>query len=510
MKLVLVLLALLCLSSITAQTIYNPGMNVDVKDLLIFKIKDVIVPEIMEEFKQIQIPDQGVTHDSYELRVYGLEADIVPLTKDQIQIITDEPQNALTVTVNNFQMSFEGNAYARALFIHLHGSATIQALLRTVSFTVVPKLRVDGDLNAIDYDIKDIKIDVHAGDIKFSKLTIGDLPSWLLASITNVFIESATFIYHEFEGFLDGLIVKALDKWRVAIPDAIEIPDTQFSVSVSFPNVPHFKADRIELPFDGTIFLTSEGYHPSATEISPIPSFNPEDPNNIQVFLHEHVLNTAIAAIKKSNAVLTVNEEMLTRFQLPTNILLVKWFSHLFPKLLCSYDKDATMSIDLGVDPNLETSLHFTESKIHGEFSPMFKFNVIDNLAFTLSFRAVIDVDLQFSTEDKTSVVHGLLNTLDIADINFVAGGIPSSDLPDIINKFKPIATSMIITTVNNMLITGVTIPVIQAIKAAFEVDIEDINLGINNQYAGASLTVDVSQLDKILAGLKKLGYNMN
>lgn len=503
MKLVLVLLALLCLSSVTAQTIYNPGINVAVKDLLIFKIKDVIVPAIMEEFKQIQLPDQGVTHDSYELRVYGMETDIVPVTKDQIQIITDEAQNTLTVTVHNFQMSFEGNAYARALFIHLHGSATLQALLRTVSFTVAPKLRADGDLNAIDYDIKDVKIDLQAGDIKFTKLTIGDLPSWLLTSITNVFIESATFIYHEFEGFLDRLVVSVLDLWKYAILDALEIPDTQFSASISFPNVPHFKADRIELPFDGTVFLTSEGYHPSATEISPIPSFNPEDPNNIQVFLHEHVFNTAVAAVKRSSAVLRIDEEMLTRFALPTNILLVKWFSHLFPKLLCSYEKEATMSIDLGVDPNMETSLHFSQSKIHGEFSPMFRFNVVDSLAFTLSFKAVIDVDLSFSVEDKTSVVHGLLNTFDLVNINFVAGGIPSSDLPEIINKFKPIATSMIITTVNNMLNTGITIPVIQAIKTAFEVDIEDINLSLNNEFVAASLNVDVSQFDKILAGLR-------
>lgn len=506
----MVLLALLCISACTAQTIYNPGLNVAIKDLLIFKIKDVIVPEIMEEFKQIKIPDQGSSHEHYELRVYDMEADIVPLTKDQIEIVTDEPQNTFGITINNFQMSFDGHAYARALFIHLHGEAALSALIKTVSFTVAPKLRADGDLNALDYDIKDIKIDVKAGDIKFTKLTIGDLPSWLLTSITNVFVESLTFIYHEFEATFDSLIRKVADKWRVAIPDAMEIPNTQFSVSLSFPDVPHLRADRIELPLDGSVFVTAEGYHPSATEKSVIPAFNADDPNNIQLFFHQYVANTAINSIKKSGAVFSVTEELLERFQLPTNILVVKWFSHLFPQLLCTYDQEATMSIDLGIDPTLNSAITFTPNKIHGEFSPMLVFHVGDKHAFTFSFRGVLDLDINFSVADKVTTVTGVLNSLDMADATFAPGDVQTSNLPDIISKFKDTAETLILTTVNNMLETGVTIPVIPVIKEAFEVDVETINMNVDQDHLSASLTVDVEQMERIFAAISKYGYKIH
>lgn len=509
MKLLLLLVALLCATTCTAQTTYNPGMNVDIEDWLVYNIKDIIVPELMEEFKQIDIPDQGVSHEHYELKVYNMETDIVPLTKDQMEIVTNQTENSLTISISNFQMSFSGNAYARALFIHMHGEAVLQALLRNISITITPKLRADGDLNALDYDIKNIKIDFKAGDIKFTKLTLGDLPSWLLASLTNAFVETFEFVYHEFEQTLDGLVVKLLDKYRVSIPDAIVIPNTPFSASVSFPNVPQLKDDRIEVPFDGTVFLTAEGYHPSATNKSEIPSYDSDDQNNIQVFLHEYVLNTALNALKKAGSAFRVDADVLSRFQLPVDIMLTKWFSHLFPKLLCTYDENAKMAIDVSVDPNLESSLHFSADKLHGEFSPMFKFYANDDLAFTLSFRAVLDVELHFAVEDKTSTVHGVLNTVDLADINFVAGSVPSTDIPDIVNKFKNVAEVAVTNTVNNMLATGVTIPIIQVIQEAFEVDLDSINLALKDQYSKATFTVDITQMDALVAAFVKLGYKL-
>jgi hypothetical protein len=501
MKAIFFLLAV-CIFTCSAQTIYNPGLNVAIKDWLIFKIKDEVVPKIMEEFKEVQIPDQGVTHDHYEVKVYAMEADIVPLTHDQIQIITDEAQNSLTVEIDGFQMAFDGQAYARALFVHAHGEATIDVKLEKIAFTIEPRLKADGDLNQLDYFVDGITIDVKPGDIKFSKLTIGILPSWLLTSITNVIVESATFMYKTFEKSLDNIIVKVLDKFRVNIPDAVAVPNTPFSVSLSFPNVPQMKADRIELPFDGSVFVTETGYSPVSSEKSAMPAFNPEDPNNIQVFFHEYVANTAINSLKSAGSSLRVDNEMLSVFGLSTDILVVKWLSHLFPKLLCTYDKAAEMSLDLAVSPTLNSALQFSPGKLHGEFSPEIKFNVEKELAFTVSFRGILDADVQFEVVDKVSTVRGTLNTLDMADITFVAGTVPSSDLPDIINTFKTMAEGLIINLLNGMLQTGFTIPIIPVIQEAFEIDIEDINVSLAQDHLAASLTVDVAQMDKLFNGL--------
>jgi hypothetical protein len=128
------------------------------KDWLIFKLKDQVVPEIMEEFKQIQIPGFDYKKDHYEIKAYDLETDITPLTGDQIDIVTDEAQNTLSVSVKGFKMEFHGRSYARLFFIHAHGYVDIEATIDEVKFTVAPKLRADGTKNAIDYDIKDIKL----------------------------------------------------------------------------------------------------------------------------------------------------------------------------------------------------------------------------------------------------------------------------------------------------------------------------------------------------------------
>lgn len=500
----IILLVSLVLALSSAQQIYSPGINVGIKDWLIFKIRDEILPEVMEEFKQITFPDQGVVQDHYEVKVYGMEADIIPLTKEQITIITDEAQNTLTVEIDNFQMSFEGHAYARALFVSTHGEAAINVKIEKISFTVEPRLIVDGELNRLDYNIDAIALDIKAGDIKFTKLTLGVLPSWLLTSLTNVIVESATFVFHEFEGIFDKIVVKVLDKWRVSIPDSIVIPGTKFSASLSFPNVPRLKADRIELPLDGTIYVTEQGYTPTTREITEMPSFHTEDPNNIQIFLHQYTANTALKSIASSATVLRVDNKVLEQFGLATDVLFVKWLSHLFPKLLCSFDKEAEVSIDLGIDPNLVNDIEFSSNKIQGKISPSFKFLVGEEHAFTLSFTGEIDVDVAFGVADKITKVTGTVNVLDMHDMTFVAGKVPDIELSNIINIFKGTAEVYAIGILNNILAAGITIPIIPVIKEAFEVDIDSVELVLQDQHLAASLTVDISTKERLFNMLTK------
>ena len=81
---------------------------------------------------------------------------------------------------------------------------------------------------------------------------------------------------------IDKMIVEILDKHRADIPDEINVqPFIKYplTMSLSFPNVPHLFSDRVEMPFDGTIYLTSEGYHPFADPAPPMPSFNAGNPN---------------------------------------------------------------------------------------------------------------------------------------------------------------------------------------------------------------------------------------
>lgn len=170
----------------------------------------------------------------------------------------------------------------------------------------------------------------------------------------------------------------------------------------------------------------------------------------------------------------------------------VKWIAHLFPKILCYYDKEAEVAIEFSVSPNLDTSLHFNDGKLTGNFSPMLKFTVAGDHAFSFTFRIAVDIDLQFSAADKTSIVKGTLNGIDMAETTFIPVKVPSSDLADIVNKFKPMALPMVVSNVNNILAAGVTIPVLQVFKQAFEVDVDTVIISLKPQVVQASVAVDI------------------
>lgn len=495
MKLIYFLLLAACMSSVYGQNIYNPGVTVMIKDWIIFKIKDVVVPDIMEQFKQIKIPDTGYNETHYELMAYDMETDIQPLDGKHIDVITDEAQNTLTVTLHGFTVSFHGNAMARFYFLHAHGECTISATIDTLTFTLSPKLRADGAKNALDYDL--VNFDLKPGKIEFTKLTIGIIPESILEFLANNIIKACEFIFDEFRGILDTVIVKVVDRYRVAIPDSIVIPqtDSKYSASLSFPNVLRLKADRIEVPIDGTLFLTADGYDPRKDDKSLIPAYNLDDKNNLQVHIHEYVINTALKAVQKQGTTLLVDKEFLKPLNLPVDVLTSTYIGHIFPGTICAYGKDKPMTIRIGIKQHDDTSIHFADGKIHGEIIPQFSFYAGDELAFTFDAKFTFDTDVTFTIADKEAILTGKMNTLTLTNPNFVPNKVTKSDLPDIINKFEPMASAAATNAVNQILAAGVKIPIVHVFQQIFQVDIDSVFAKMSNQYMEVSFTIDIHQM---------------
>lgn len=503
MKLLLILLLSVALAS--AQTTYPPGVNLMINNGIIDKFRDIIIPDIMEQFKVIRPADIDHSHSVYEIKIYDMEADIVPLRGDQVEITMDETDNTLYARVTDFEMYFNAKAYGRALFVHAHGDARIHAKVDAFSFKIEPLIKVDGDLNDLDYKVDSIEVDLSNGDIHLDHLSIGILPSWLLAPIGNLILDSCTAAYRLFEQQIDGLIVEILNKNKEQIPNHIDIPNTGMTMSLSFPNVPRLSHDQIRVPFDGTIFLTSEGYHPSADPAPEMPDYNPDNPNNIQVFLSQHVLKTTIDTVKRSGMVYTVNADTLAPFGLPDNLMTVRYHSMLFPELACHYTSDVLMTVDLGVDTTLNTEVTFAPNKMHGEFSPRITLKANSDVALTISLRAIFEATVNFEVRDKVTFVTGSLDTLDIADFTFEKGVVQDTDLGEIIQIFKGLVVPFLIKTANGFLSTGITIPVLPLIQDVFEIDLEDIELLLKDKYLEASFTLDIHQKAKMIKDFLKL-----
>ena len=182
--------------------------------------------------------------------------------------------------------------------------------------------------NKLDYWIDSLNVHLNHGDIHLEHLSIGFLPSWLLSPIGNLIINSCSAAYSAFEKVIDKMIVEILDKHRADIPDDIDLkPFSAYPVtmSLSFPNVPHLFSDRVEMPFDGTIYLASDGYHPFADPAPSMPTFNPENKNNIQIFFNQHVIKTTLATAKKAGLTYEINSETLKPFGLADDVMKVEY-----------------------------------------------------------------------------------------------------------------------------------------------------------------------------------------
>lgn len=332
MKILVILL--LTVALVSAQKAYPPGLNVMMKDIIIDKVREIVIPDLVKEFGTVKPADIGVKHSLYEAKLYDMEGDADPVSQDNIQVVTKHDDNSMYAAVKNIHVHFHCRAYGRALFIHAHGDAKIKVGITEFSFKVQPKLKADGDLNELDYHVEDVKIDLRPDDIEIEHLSIGILPNWLLKPLFNAVIHSCVAAFDMFEDLIDKIIVLGLNHFRERIPDSEEIPGSPFSVSLSFPDVPQLYDDRIELPFDGTIYVTQEGYHPQKDPAPPMPSYNKDNPNNVQVFLNQHMLKASFDAARRSEYRIKINSDTLKPLNLTDDLMKVEYFSMLFPELL--------------------------------------------------------------------------------------------------------------------------------------------------------------------------------
>jgi len=84
----------------------------------------------------------------------------------------------------------------------------------------------------------------------------------------------------------------ALNNFKGQVPNHVDIPNSPFAVSLSFPNIPKLTQEEAFFPVDGTIYLKNVGYNPKERTVSPMPLIDETNQNNIQVFINEYMFNT--------------------------------------------------------------------------------------------------------------------------------------------------------------------------------------------------------------------------
>lgn len=179
-----------------------------------------------------------------------------------MQITMNPDQNSVTIRVNNFKMQVHSQAKAKAILVSADGDATISITIRSFVFTASPKIREDGNFNAIDFDIHDLSLDIPGDGMHFDHLSIGIIPDWMLRPFTNLVFQVINGQFKVFNGVIADAAKSALNNFKNLIPSHIDIPTTQYAMSLSVPQIPLFNQEKSYIYMDGAIFLQKAGYNP--------------------------------------------------------------------------------------------------------------------------------------------------------------------------------------------------------------------------------------------------------
>ena len=148
-------------------------------------------------------------------------------------------------------------------------------------------------------------------------------------------------------GLYEAIIVIIINVFKVGIPSHLEIPFTPFSVSLSLPQSPILSEEKAVIALDGTVYLTKDGYNPRENSLKAMPNYNPENPNNVQLFYNEYVINSFFDSLGKSELTVPILRALIETLDLE------EAFSYLpFAENLTSFD--------YGIYSGLKTEFKFS------------------------------------------------------------------------------------------------------------------------------------------------------
>ena len=167
--------------------------------------------------------------------------------------------------------------------------------------------------------------------------------------------------------------------------------------------------EKAVLSFDGAVYLTKDGYNPRENTISKIPNYNTANPNNVQIFYHEYVLNTFVDSLAKSEITVPIVKALIETLGLE------EAFSYLpFAENLTAFD--------YGIYSGLKSEFKFSPDELYGQLSPIFVMRSGDDLAYAFACTFIGDMNIYFDFKDDKTILRGKINNIEAKDFIFFPG----------------------------------------------------------------------------------------
>ena len=119
--------------------------------------------------------------------------------------------------------------------------------------------------------------------------------------------------------------------------------NTPFAVSMGFANRPKIYGDHIEVPLDGTVFVSSKGDKRKFERVaSEMPGIDTLDPNTMQVFVNEYAIVSALYSLQVAKKTLVLSNSLLQ-----TRVFTVGAFRYFVPEMLEHYDSRQAVELHI-------------------------------------------------------------------------------------------------------------------------------------------------------------------
>lgn len=388
----LLLLAFLHLASALTATMNNALRNQVVIDL-----KNALVPIVSKKIEHISIPNIEGKQSGVKYKISKINIHVNPIDPKQIGFLFQQPA---TIRFSGDAMAMQGGAKINGKLGFI--SATVEAKIKVKKANFVVGITLTAVNNKPNIRISEFKLDIATKniDIKIKGGFIGNVINFIVDLLKGYIVKS---VVKAIKSEVPPLVTNLVNKMLNGLPDTIPISD-KIHMKYQFPKAPTVK--------DGYLFTGIVAYLHPAGDPTPlpgpatqIPEFDAKNPKNIQFFLSDYVVKSAINTAYKLGLMKIQVNHKLKDHQIAMVCTIAKLPDFKFAgSIQVTADGSCTVALDKDPKPKFEVSATLQLGLAEDIKKAVIYFR-IEKLEFSkLEFKIIQPIDIQWFKDNINEV----------------------------------------------------------------------------------------------------------
>lgn len=373
-------------------------MNNALRNQVVIALKDAMLPYISQKIQHLKLPDIQGKESGIEYKVRNINLHVNPIHANQIGIAF-VPPSILRLTGNSFGL--KGSAVAQVKFLFLSKTVDVEISVSNANFVIGITLTAAN--NKPNIVVSQFNLGLSSGNvgIKIKGGIIGAIINLLVKLLKGHVVRS---VVRSITSEVPPLVTKEVNQMLNRLPDDIRIDD-KVRMKYQFPTAPKVK--------DGYLFTGISAYlhpvndpSPPPGPISQMPEFDAKNPKNIQFFLSDYIVRSAVnTAYKLGMMNIQISKKLADRqVSMACKVTRVPDFKFA-GSIQVTADAICTVALDNDPKPKFEVSATL-QIKLTEKIEKAVIYFHADKLEFTkLDFKIIQPIDIQWFKDRINEVI---------------------------------------------------------------------------------------------------------